>query len=211
MRIACLLLDFTMSVVAFFATMLCFNCDSICAFLAALSTTIATVGALLIAYTPRTPLAFAINWAWVFVAWPVLPVPLHMFAFATTMLCMDGNIVLSRLAAGATVRTAITPFLPMSFAIDWAINVTTHFRSGVAVLVRALLSPKLGWLCDGVCLLLSAMTTEILTITSSRNVSIACRVLTPSTFAINWAIRLVAHRFWQLVTWRGILALYTTV
>lgn len=177
MLIACQLPDFAISVCTLLATMLCFNCDGKCALLDAHSTTVAAVGALLIAHAVGTPRAFAINRARVLIACLVLHMR-HMFALATTMLCLHSNHVFSRLTASATLGTALGPCCPVSFAINWARSVATHSRRLVAILMRALLPAELRFLCDCVRLVLSATTAEILSVTTGRNCSIACGVWT---------------------------------
>lgn len=99
--IAAHLLDLTVSVRALLSTVLGGHTDGECTRADAHRTTIETVGAILIAITPFTPYSFAIDWAWVLSASTVFEV-FELFAFATSILRLHINDVLSRLTATTT-------------------------------------------------------------------------------------------------------------
>lgn len=99
--IAAHLLDLTVSVRALQPTVLGGHTDGECTRADAHRTTIETVGAILIAITPFAPYSFAIDWAWVLSASTVFDV-FDLFAFATSMVRLHINDVLSRLTATTT-------------------------------------------------------------------------------------------------------------
>jgi hypothetical protein len=210
-------LDLTMSVWALLATILGFGGDDPGALLLANRTIAAAVGALLVALTPLAPMSFAGDGAWVFVTFLVLDV-LIMCAWTAAMLVgFLMNDERSRLTACPTGCRAAAPLSEISFAIDWARDISTHLRLLVLVLVGTFLTTIFGHLRDVEHLGACASAAEVAVLFTIRtrafmgNLGIACVVLTPVALARDGAILHIANCFLRISVRRIVLAFCTAM
>lgn len=205
MFVASLLLRLTMRMRALLSTIHGLNEHRVLPFTRTDCTIIAAVSALLSAATPSAPCSFAIDWAWMCVAWFVFNMFMLDRAFMASKLRWNFDLVRTRAAATTTVGAAMTPLGPLTLAIDWARSLAAWLGICCAMCMAAWLSIKLCFLSDDIVSSLGAASTKV--VTWICNLRIACAVFTPVSNAWNGASRLLADGKIVLIRRWAVLAL----